>query len=202
MFCQSVRLALAAELIDEVLVSSDSAQILSMATKHGARPIVRPPELCSDEATNFQVLCHLLEVLRQEEGTPELLVLLQPTTPFRTPVPLNEMVAMMLAQPDADALVTVAPVTRILGRIQHGHWLPDSMVEQCQRMKNPAQLFALSGHAFLVRPGRTLDQGSLLGKRVIAHRLPNAWLDIDVDTPEELMIAKAVAACYFKSRFP
>ena len=202
MFCQSVRLALAAELIDEVLVSSDSEQILSIATQHGARPIPRPPELCSDEATNFQVLRHLLEVLRQEEGTPELLVLLQPTTPFRTPVPLNQMVATMLAEPKADALVTVSRVTRVLGRIQHGYWLPDSMGEQNQRMKNAAQLFAISGHAFLVRPDRTLDQGSLLGSKVIAHPVPDAWLDIDVDTPEDLVVARAVAACYFKSHFP
>jgi len=198
MFCHSIHVANATPGIDVVLVSSDSPEILELAERQGARSMPRPPELCRDAATNFQVLQHLLATLRAEGAEPDTLVLLQPTTPFRTPAPLGEMLTRFLADPAADSLVTVTPALHIRGQIANGHWLPDVPATQPgQRMKPIQEAYELSGHAYLLRPKRTLDRGVLLGEIVLAEPVPATWLDIDVDTPNDWLLAESVAEAFF-----
>jgi CMP-N-acetylneuraminic acid synthetase len=198
MFCHSVDVARATPGIDAVLVSSDSAEILQSSALHGARPMSRPLDLCGDTATNFQVLQHLLATLRAEGTEPDVLVLLQPTTPFRTPSPLGAMLGRLLANPDADSLVVVVPAQHIHGRVEKGRWLPDVPATQPgQRMKPVHKTYELSGHAYLLRPQQTLDRGNLLGDVVLAEPLPETWLDVDIDTPNDWLLAEGVAHTFF-----
>ncbi len=197
MFCHSVRVAQAATALTEVIVTSDSQDILDIAVQQGARALVRPHSLCTDETTNFQVLCWLLAQLRKESIEPELLALLQPTTPFRTPEPLDGAIARLLADKDADSLATVVRVTRISGHIENGRWI--SVHAGATRMKKHSTEYAITGHLFLLRPKRTLDCGNLLGREVLPMMLPEEWLDLDIDTPNDLLFAQSVAESYFKA---
>ncbi len=196
MFCHAIRVAAAVRTIDAIVVSSDDARIIELARAEGVRAESRPPALCKDDATNFDVLRHLLATLRREGTDPELLVLLQPTTPFRSPGPLAEMIGRLREDHEASSLVTVAPINRLSGAIEGARWHPGPA--RGTRMKATEQRYALTGHVFILRPRRTLDMGVLLGEEVLPVSLPADWLDIDVDVPADLMIAQSVADTYFK----
>lgn len=199
LFVYSVKTALETEGIDQVIVSSDSDIILALAQQYGARAMKRPAALCTDEATNFQVLKDLCTTLRTEGHDPDLLVLLQPTTPYRRSCDLAHMLTRLMQNNTADSLVTVTPITRILGNIVDGYWQSVSgAIGPKQRIKPAEALFGISGHAFLLRPKRTLDCGTLLGQHILAEQLPNSWPDIDIDTPEDWTVALAYAASITK----
>ncbi len=200
LFAHSVRTALTTAGIDLVVVSSDDDALLAQAAQYGAKAMKRPAELCTDDATNFQVLCHLCAALRAEGVSPDTLVLLQPTTPFRTADDLASMIQRFSKTPEASSLITVAPVTRVLGGIENGWWRPTSpLVKGAQRLKSADTTYGVSGHVYILRPEKTLDVGALLGQNVLAEPLPAGWPDIDIDTPDDWAHALTAAPLFFQS---
>ncbi|WP_162906641.1 cytidylyltransferase domain-containing protein [Algihabitans albus] len=195
MFLHAVRLAKSVSSVDLVVVSSDSISVLRSAQAEAVRTHCRDETLCQEDVTNFEVLVQLRAELLAEGLDPEIIALLQPTTPFRRPEPLDRMISEFRENQSADSLVTVTPVSRMTGRVEGRRWVPDE-TPGC-RLKSAAGRSALTGHAFLLRPERTLDQNSLLGESIHPVILPESWLDIDVDTPQDLALARQIAPFYF-----
>lgn len=81
----SIEHAQASKHVIDILVSSDSDEILRHAESLGAVPIVRPAELATDRAATDPVMVHALEVWLPlfKRELPLLTVLLQPTSPIR-----------------------------------------------------------------------------------------------------------------------
>ena len=82
LIARAVESALASETVDRVILSSDDPEIIQAALMAGCDvPFVRPPELATSEATSMAVVHHALDSLDDHY---DLIVLLQPTSPFRT----------------------------------------------------------------------------------------------------------------------
>ena len=91
--------------IDEVYISTDSKHYEEIAIKAGARSIgLRPAELATDTANNIDVAIHLLNQLEQKY---EYVVLLQPTSPMRTPDDISNMLLKLKRSEEAEAIVSV-----------------------------------------------------------------------------------------------
>ncbi len=194
LFMHGVRVALAAVEIEQVYVSSDSPEILAVAARDSIGGLLRPPELCADAATNFQVMCHHLAEWRNAGQEPDILVLLQPTTPFRSAHALDAIIRRFAADPQADSAITVAPATRVRGHFEDSYWVPERRATTPSgRMQAHGNWQEATGHAILLRPRRTLDHGSLLGERILAEPLPGDWADIDIDTASDWELAQAYA---------
>jgi CMP-N-acetylneuraminic acid synthetase len=194
LFLHAVNLALRAGAFDAVYVSSDSPDILTLAVQAGAIGLARPPTLCTDAATNFLVLRHHVAEWRVAGNEADIIVLLQPTTPFRTVDALGAMFNRFAADAEADSLVTVARASRLRGVVENGCWLPEGEAQTGGgRIQAMRELHEFTGHVVMLRPAQTLDRGSLLGERILAERLPTEWPDIDIDTPEDWRIAENFA---------
>ena len=71
--------------ICDVLVSTDSIEIQAISNAAGASaPWLRPQELATDDASSVDVAIHALDQYENENGEVDGLLLLQPTSPFRT----------------------------------------------------------------------------------------------------------------------
>lgn len=71
--------------ICEILVSTDDPAIAMVAKEAGANvPWLRPEGLATDQATSAEVALHALDWYESENGVVDGLLLLQPTSPFRT----------------------------------------------------------------------------------------------------------------------
>ena len=69
----------------DILVSTDGDEIAAVARDAGVMvPWLRPAELASDYATSADVAIHALDWYESYRGVVDALVLLQPTSPFRT----------------------------------------------------------------------------------------------------------------------
>lgn len=81
----SIRVARAAKVLDEVYVSTDDDEIAKIAKEYGARvPFLRPKELATDKTTTVDAISHFILKLKMENNCPDIVVLLQPTQPFRS----------------------------------------------------------------------------------------------------------------------
>jgi N-acylneuraminate cytidylyltransferase len=91
---------------DDICVSTDDAEIISVVEKYGLKvPFVRPAELATDTAGTYEVLLHALEFYEKQGRYYDAVVLLQNTSPFRKSVHVKE--ALSLYSDDVDMVVSV-----------------------------------------------------------------------------------------------
>ena len=70
--------------INKVVFSSDGKKLINNALNAGAEvPFIRPYKYATDTASTWDVVRHCVSYLRKTY-IPDIIVLLQPTTPFRT----------------------------------------------------------------------------------------------------------------------
>src|SRR5262245_42726679 len=114
----TIEAALASSRLDRVVVSTDGEEIAAVARRWGAEvPFLRPKELATDEASSVDVMVHTLSWFqRQENASPDALVLLQPTSPLRTATHIDEAIALYEAR-KADCVVAVSEPDR------HPYWM-------------------------------------------------------------------------------
>lgn len=175
--------AAAARSLTRIVVSTDDGEIAAAAS--GAEVLRRPPELATDETTMLDVVRHALAAL----GPPDVLVLLQPTSPLRRPEDVDGAVEL-LVQSGADSVVTVVEVP-------HG-FAPGSLLQldgdrvvplgiPATRRQDKPVVYARNGPAVLaLRPERLGDD--LYGADVRGHPMPQER-SLDVDTPYDLKLA-------------
>lgn len=104
--------AQAATSVDRIYVSTDSDRIKEISKRCGCRIIERPPELASKEALGEDAYVHGQQVIRKEleqEGEElEMVVLLMCNAPTITGDLIEEGIAKLRADVEADSAVTVS----------------------------------------------------------------------------------------------
>ena len=81
----SIDAAKKSKFISRIVVSTDSDVISKIAKKFGAEtPFIRPKKLSSDTTSTNDVIKHTLDYFKKNESyVPDIVVLLQPTSPLR-----------------------------------------------------------------------------------------------------------------------
>jgi CMP-N-acetylneuraminic acid synthetase len=106
--------ALASGVLDRVVLSTDSAALADAGRAAGLEvPFLRPGTLAADTAPMLGVIEHALAALASDGWVADIVVLLQPTSPLRTPSHVRAAVALLHAS-GADSVVTVVEVPRHL----------------------------------------------------------------------------------------
>ena len=89
-----------------ICVSTDDFEIKSVVEQFGLKvPFLRPNELASDTAGTYEVLLHAISYYESKGYFPDTLILLQPTSPFRTSAHIKE--ALKLYHESIDMVVSV-----------------------------------------------------------------------------------------------
>lgn len=92
------------------IVSTDDELIAETARQAGANvPFLRPAEFASDTAPMSVVLRHALAAMEDLDGvTFDMVLLLDPTSPTRTPERVREAIDTLVASPELDGVVAVS----------------------------------------------------------------------------------------------
>lgn len=104
----SIKASLASDYVTKTVVSSDSKEILSTAKDAGAETILRPDGLALDTSPTEPSMLHALDEVEKEGFHPDAIMLLQPTSPFRSTKDIDGAVKTFLEN-DADSLLSVTP---------------------------------------------------------------------------------------------
>ena len=115
--------------IDRIVLSTDSAEIAEAGRRAGLEvPFMRPASLAADDTPMVPVITHALDELARAGWSPDIVVLLQPTSPLRRPDHIRDAVTALRAS-TADSVVTIVEVPRHLSpdyvmRIDDGRLKP------------------------------------------------------------------------------
>lgn len=104
----TIEAAAASGRLERVIVSTDDDEIADVARQCGlAVPFKRPAELARDDSSHFSVVEHAIKWMAENaDCRPEYLVLLQPTSPFRTAADIDAAIELA-EKKNADAVVGV-----------------------------------------------------------------------------------------------
>jgi N-acylneuraminate cytidylyltransferase len=185
----TIRAAQGACFVDETWVSTDDAAIARTARCHGAGVIRRPARFASDDATTESVLLHALRALSRRGPVPEVVVLLQPTSPLRTAAPVDTAVAKILAT-GCDSVVSVTEDPRLhwQGEVAGDRFRPSRDVADRPRTQELPARYREDGAIYAVRSGHLLRTGLRMGGDLRAVVLSPAE-SVDIDTAEDLALA-------------
>ena len=91
---------------EDICVSTDDPEIMQCVEDYGLKvPFDRPSELATDTAGTYEVLLHALNYYEQQGKSYDVVILLQNTSPFRTPEQVKE--ALTLYNSNLDMVVSV-----------------------------------------------------------------------------------------------
>jgi CMP-N-acetylneuraminic acid synthetase len=198
----TINFARSTDRFDEVLVSTDSADIARVSREAGVSvPWMRPPELASDTATTVDVVQHTLTSLAGKGARFDYVAVLQPTTPVR--VAARWQRAFELLDGGAPAAIGVAPVD------VHPYWtfrleaddalmpfFPDGLVTRSQDLP-PACV--PTGGLYLVRVSELERQRTLMPPGVRAVMCDFAVESVDIDTQADWEEAERRVQAYLRS---
>ncbi|MEG6585046.1 acylneuraminate cytidylyltransferase family protein [Dendrosporobacter sp. 1207_IL3150] len=106
----TIEAASAVDMIDDVIVTTDSPKIAEVSQQYGATvPFLRPAHLAGDTAKTIDAVLHAIQWLEDNGKKYDILVLLQPTQPLRSSSDIQKAIKVFL-QESCKSLVSVSPV--------------------------------------------------------------------------------------------
>jgi N-acylneuraminate cytidylyltransferase len=185
-----------ANAFDRLILSTDDPAIADYARSCGCEvPFMRPADLARDETVHFDVMAHAVSWLIDHEGyRADAVMILQPTSPLRRPEDIRQSLAL-LAQGDADSVVSVSEVPahlnpmRMLRVDDRGRAVLFVTGEPLRRRINRRQdmppAWLMNGAVYVFRTEVLFGpEPSLYGNTTLAMAMPDPF-GISIDTPED-----------------
>jgi CMP-N,N'-diacetyllegionaminic acid synthase len=191
----AIEAATASRQVTDVAVSTEDADIATEARRLGARVIDRPAALASDSAQNDAVAIHALESLGAAHH-PDVLLLLQPTSPLRTSAHIDECVTLLLAS-SAQSAMSICPASHHPSKYvvaDAGLVRPYAgEVEFEARRQNLTPVFRQNGAIYAVHTPAFLKERKFYIRPCMGYVM-DEQASIDIDGELDLKIAEMVAA--------
>lgn len=191
---RSVLHARSAERIDLTVVSTDDPAIAALARRAGARIVERPAALAGDEASTESAIDHALATLAADGIVPDTVVLLQCTSPFRSPGQLDAALARFEAS-GADSLFSAVPFHGFVWTRRPGGDVRPATYDPARRpRRQEIDGVYLETGSFYVFSRRAFEAtGSRLSGRIEPFPVPEEDA-LEIDTPADLALARHLAA--------
>lgn len=193
----TVESARQAKHLDRVILSTDDMAIADVGKALGVDvPFVRPAEISGDSASSLDVISHALDWLEVQGEVVEAIVLLQPTSPLRSAVQIDQAVERF-RMTGADTLVSVMAVPHrfhpdSIMRMEEDMLLPlKASGDIILRRQDLPMLYARNGPAILILTPAQIRRGQLYSGRTVAYEMPEVD-SLDIDTSEDLLLAEMI----------
>ncbi|MEX2483767.1 MAG: acylneuraminate cytidylyltransferase family protein [Brumimicrobium sp.] len=181
---------------DVVCVSTDDVEIKKTVENSGlAVPFLRPDELATDTAGSYEVLLHAVQFYEEQGYHPDTLVLLQPTSPFRTVQHIKA--ALSLFEQQLDMVVSVKETKSnpyyVLREEDENGFLVKSKTSHATRRQDVPKVWELNGAIYIINIKSLKKQPLNKFKRVIKYEM-NELSSHDIDSPLDWIIAESIIA--------
>ncbi len=200
---RAIRSGLDSGVINRVLLTTDSCEFADLGIKAGAEvPFLRPSELARDDTPMLPVIQHAVRHIVADGWSPEIVVLLQPTAPFRLPQDIAKAVGLLRDNPQADSVVSVEAVpdhfspyfvmkvldNRLLP------FMPDGL--KITRRQDAPKAYTRNGQFYVMRTQTLLEKNSIYGDNclpfVTSHEAVN------LDTMDDWVAAEKLGQSFFR----
>lgn len=182
--------------IDELVLSTDSSKIAAIAKRFGLGiDALRPARLATDQAKTIDVVRYELNRLQKKRKRAiDLVVLLQPTAPFRTARDIDEACALFLKNKRNTSLVSVCDVRgmhpMVMYTKQGNHLVPFLKTGgKAMRRQKFERVYARNGALYLFTPKQVLQGDWVISQKPLLYLMPRER-SMNIDEPLDLRIAE------------
>tara|TARA_A100001037_G_C15154209_1_gene642656 strand:+ start:16082 stop:16771 length:690 start_codon:yes stop_codon:yes gene_type:complete len=171
-----------------VILSTDSKLIAEEGLKEGMQvPFFRPENISEDKSPTIDVVIHALDWFKNKNGhDPDKVMLLQPTSPFRSKKMLIEALECLKSREDIESVISMSAMeissSEIYNLSMSGH-----AVKICEKDSKP--FYIPNGAIYLTRTKALRREHSLFAEPI--HPLVTDPLrSIDIDTSYDWKMAE------------
>lgn len=187
----TIEAASKSEYINRVVVSTEDKEISEVSKKYGAEVIDRPKELAQDDSPAIDAIKHVIGALREKDNYhPDIIVLLQSTTPLRIVADINNAIDFFLNN-DCESVVSVCEINPYWSlTIKDGYLEPifgwDYFYKRRQNLPNT---YALNGAIYITLTENLDKYNGFLNKKTISYIMPHER-SIDIDEEFDFKLAE------------
>lgn len=200
LLCYTAEAALCAERITTVILSTDDEEIAEVGSRCGLEvPFMRPQELAKDDTPMLPVVQHALRWMENHQRHFDLVCLLQPTNPLRSPKLIDGCIDLLIKS-DADTVLTVLPVPTHY----NPHWvyftdeenhlsLATGEEEPITRRQALPSAYHREGSVYVTRCETIMKENSLYGKNITGYVLSKEE-SVNIDDKQDWVLAEKLLA--------
>lgn len=188
----SIEAGLHSRYIDEVVVTSDDDEILSLSQMFGAKILKRPDALASDIATTFDAIKHAVDNYPEYD----YVVLLQPTSPLRNAGHIDAAVELLLEK-NADAVVSVCEMDHSplwSNTLPENNDMSDFLRDEIKnrRSQDLPPYYRLNGAIYICKTEKLLEEKTFfLKNNIFAYKMDKLH-SVDIDEKVDFLFAEAL----------
>ncbi|MEA5095139.1 MAG: acylneuraminate cytidylyltransferase family protein [Sedimentibacter saalensis] len=185
--------------ISRIVISTEDKEIEEVCTEIGAEVIKRPIELATDDSPTIDSILYTLNILEDnEEFTPDYVMLLQCTSPFRTVTAIDASIETLLSDSkNSKSLISVT-------KEEHPPWwlksinadgtLKDFILydkKQYSRRQSFPPVYRLNGAIYICDINELKKNRSFETDKTLAY-IMDSYSSMDIDTEEDLSLAEYI----------
>lgn len=186
----TIEVALKSNCLSRVIVSTDDKEIARIAEEYGAEiPFIRPSSLAMDTTPMLPVIQHAIAYLHNEENYyPDVIVLLQPTSPLRRVEHIKEALEIFFKK-DVDSVISINEVRHRFGSFHDRVFKP--YFKEGKGRKDVKPFYYENGLVYVSKVENIVMRNSLYGQKIGAFVVEDSC-SIDIDTPFEFELAELI----------
>lgn len=181
--------------ICDILVSTDDPAIANVCLKAGAYvPWLRPAELATDIASSNDVALHALNWYESENGTVDGILLLQPTSPFRTRKIVRRGIELFVKHDRQPVIGVSLTDSHPMWTLKvEGDYLVPFMQEHGlgTRSQDLPRAYVVNGNFYLITPEELRENRTVFGAEAIPLLAESKKEALDIDTEWDWLIANS-----------
>ena len=179
---------------DQICVSTEDSEIKSVVESLGLYvPFIRPAELATDQCGTTEVIQHALQFYDNAGYCPDVIVLLQATSPFRNAANLIE--AMSLFVQDCDMVVSVKETKAnpyfVLMEEGADGWLVRSKTGNYTRRQDCPKVYEVNGAIYVINR-ESLESSPISSFVKVKKYVMDEFSSHDIDTMFDWIIAESI----------
>jgi len=180
--------------ICDVIVSTDDLLIAEISKNAGAYvPWIRPSELSSDTASSVDVALHAVDWYESEKGAIDGLLLLQPTSPFRTETTVLKGIELFKSHKQKPVLGISQVVVHPMWTLKfEGEYVVPYLKEHALNMRSQdlPNAYVVNGCLYLTKPATLREHRSFFGPETVPLLIESQQESLDIDTEWDFDIAE------------
>lgn len=185
--------------ITHLIVSTDDKKIAEVAKKFGVDvPFLRPERLATDKSKHLDVMKHATKFMEKKLRINfDCVVILQPTSPFRTSEDIDNTVEKLIKKKKASSAVSVYEIDSSMHPMRIKKMKGDRILAYCVdekegiRRQNLPMAYKRSGDVYAIKRDLIMKKNKLFGDYVIGHIVPKEKV-VDIDNEFDWLKAEYI----------
>lgn len=190
----SIESAIKSEYVDKVIVSTDDSEIAKVSIEYGADVIKRPEHLAEDNSLTIDTIIHSLDYFEEEYCVPDIVILLQPTSPLRKTYDIDNSLKLFMEN-ECNSVISVC-------KIEHSpywsleieeNYLKPKFGQKYFKMRRQElpKLYMPNGAIFISTPKNLKNYKTFYLDKTLPYLMP-IERSVDIDTELDFKLAELI----------